>query len=130
MSCSISGVRHSPTTVSTMPACSLPGAKKLISRSRMKAADCSGGRWLQSTRSTSKTSLDQPLGGLSVEVNLGVTAARRELEAIVWPALVKALRDDLGVGFEDHGEVGPISFGVQSPEEHWVDAVEALHHQT
>lgn len=41
--------------------------------------------------------------------------------------LAQAFRDDLGVGFEDDGQVGSASVGVESPEERRVNAVEALH---
>lgn len=50
--------------------------------------------------------LNQAIGGLPVEVNFGVTAARRELEAVMRATLAQPFRDDLGVSFQDHGRVG------------------------
>src|SRR6266508_448267 len=73
--------------------------------------------------------LHQPFGCLSVEMHFGVAAAGRELEAVVRAACVQSFGDHLGVGFENHGQVGPVSLGVELPEEGRVDAVEALHDQ-
>lgn len=61
--------------------------------------------------------LDQALGRLPVEVHFGMAAAWGELKAVVWSALVEPFRDDFRVGFEDHGQVGPVSLGVELPEE-------------
>lgn len=80
------------------------GAKKLKSRSRISAADCS---LVHVHPQHVETRLDQPLGGLPVEVKPSVRAARRELEAVMRPALTQPFRDDLGVGFQDDGQVGP-----------------------
>lgn len=63
-------------------------------------------------------------------MGFGVRAAGAELKAVVRPALLEAFRDDLGVGFQDDGEVGPVSFGVELPQEGGINAVEPLHHQT
>ncbi len=38
--------------------------------------------------------------------------------------------NDLGIGVEDDGQVGPVSLGIELPEEGEIDPVEALHHQT
>ena len=37
-------------------------------------------------------------------------------------------RDDFRVGVEDHGQIGPVGFGVELPQKTGVHAVEALHH--
>lgn len=71
--------------------------------------------------------LHQPIDGLLVEVSLGVAAAGRKLETIVRPALNESFRDDFGVGFEDHSQVGPIGLGIELPEERRVNTIEALH---
>ena len=77
-------------------------------RSWIRAADCSGGLWLHVHLQHGKAGPDQPFGGLAVESDLGVAAVRRELEAVMRAALMQAPGDDLGVGFEDHGQVGPV----------------------
>src|SRR5581483_4737360 len=39
----------------------------------------------------------------------------------------QSLGYDFRVGFQDYGQVGAVSFGIQVPEEGRVDTVEALH---
>jgi hypothetical protein len=76
-----------------------------------------------------ESGLDEAFGGLFVEVDFGVGAAGAELESVVWSAFVEALRDHCRVGFQDHGEVGSVGFGVELPQESGVDAVESLDDQ-
>src|SRR5262249_32164015 len=66
---------------------------------------------------------------LPVKVDFGMAATGGELEPVVWAPLAQPLRDDIGVGFEDHSQVGSVSFGVHMPEEGRVDAIETLHNQ-
>jgi hypothetical protein len=81
----------------------------------MRAAACSGGRSLQSTRNTSKPAWTQSFGRLPVEMHFGLAAAERELEAVMRPARIQPLIDNLRVRLENYGQVGPIGFGVKLP---------------
>ena len=76
-----------------------------------------------------ESGLDEPFGRLPVEMGLGMAAAWRQLEAVVRAAGGEPLGDGVRVGFQDHGEVGPVSLGVDLPQEGRVDAVKALHDQ-
>jgi hypothetical protein len=71
----------------------------------------------------------EPLGRLPIKVHFGVAAVRSELESVMWTAVCESLRGDLRVSVEDHGEFGPVGFGVELPQKSGVYAVEALHHQ-
>jgi hypothetical protein len=66
---------------------------------------------------------------LPVEVDFGVRTTGQELEAVMWAAFTQPLRDDLGVGFEDHGQIRTVSLGVELPEKRRINTVKALHDQ-
>jgi hypothetical protein len=73
--------------------------------------------------------LSEPLGRLPIKVHFGVAAVRSELEAVMWTAVGESLRDDLRVSVEDHGQIGPVGFGVELPQKSGGHAVETLHHE-
>ncbi len=41
----------------------------------------------------------------------------------------ESLPDHIGVGFQDHRQVGPVGFGVELPQKSRIDAVETLNDQ-
>jgi hypothetical protein len=62
-----------------------------------------------------ESGLDEAVGGLPVEVDFGMAAARGQLESVVCAAIAQSEGDDFGVGLEDDGEVGAIGLGVELP---------------
>jgi hypothetical protein len=76
-----------------------------------------------------ESGLDETFGGLLVEVDFGVRAARAELESVVWSAFGEALRDHRRVDFQDDRQVGSVGFGVELAQKRRIDTVEALNDQ-
>ena len=77
-----------------------------------------------------KTGLDQSFGSLPTEMNFGMTAAGRELEAVVRATRGQPLRYGFRVSFQDYREVGTVSLGIKMPQEGWIYTVKPLHDKT
>lgn len=60
----------------------------------------------------SEARLHQAFDGLPVEIYFRLTTARLTLEAVMRSPLGKAFRYNLGVSFEDDGQVGLISLAL------------------
>jgi hypothetical protein len=57
--------------------------------------------------------LSEPFGRLPIKVHFGVAIVRSELESVMWTAVCESLRGDLRISVEDHGQIGPVGFGVE-----------------
>lgn len=69
--------------------------------------DVVGGRLVAVHAQHVKACVYQTLGRLVVEMNFSVAAVGSELEPVVRTTVCESLRDHVGVGFQDHGKVGP-----------------------